>query len=147
MILLKALSRVFPKSKVKVIKSKTPADSMKPYVEQRPWGRFETYTRNQESTVKILYVNAGAQLSLQSHEHRDELWVALDDRVIAEVDGVRRTLKQGETVYVPRGTRHRLAAADIAVRVMEIALGHADENDITRYEDVYGRATEKPEKT
>ena len=46
--------------------------------DQRPWGSFERFTLNEPSTVKLIYVRPGDRLSLQRHEHRDELWVALD---------------------------------------------------------------------
>ena len=45
--------------------------SPKPYREQRPWGEFVEFTRNTPSTVKLINVNAGESLSLQSHENRD----------------------------------------------------------------------------
>lgn len=120
---------------------------MKPSsITEKPWGRFEQFTNNELSTVKIMEVEAGKRLSLQSHQHREEWWIALDDGVIAEVDGVQKILKKGEQVFVPKGSRHRLscAASPIEgapkkVRVLEIAFGEFDEEDIVRYEDDWGR--------
>lgn len=106
---------------------------------ERPWGRFEQFTANELSTVKILEVKAQQRLSLQSHQHREELWAALDDGVIAEIDGKKKYLKAGEKVVVPKGARHRLSSDKGNVRVLEIAFGKFDENDITRYEDDFGR--------
>jgi mannose-6-phosphate isomerase len=42
--------------------------------ERRPWGRFERYTLNEKSTVKLVYVDADKRLSLQYHKHRTEFW-------------------------------------------------------------------------
>lgn len=106
---------------------------------ERPWGRFEQFTANQPSTVKILEVKPQQRLSLQSHQHREELWTALDDGVIAEIEGVKRHLRTGEKVVVPKGAKHRLSSDTENVRVLEIAFGDFDENDITRYEDDFGR--------
>ena len=42
--------------------------------EQRPWGNFERFTLNEKTTVKIITVNAGEELSLQKHNNRTEFW-------------------------------------------------------------------------
>ncbi len=106
---------------------------------ERPWGTFEQFTANEVSTVKILEVKPQQRLSLQSHKHREELWVALDDGVIAEINGSKRYLRKGEKVVVPKEARHRLSSESGTVRVLEIAFGNFDEEDITRYEDDFGR--------
>ncbi|MFB4296634.1 phosphomannose isomerase type II C-terminal cupin domain [Actinomadura sp. NTSP31] len=108
--------------------------------ERRPWGGFEQFTLNEPSTVKIIHVEPGQRLSLQRHRDRDELWVALDPGAVFEVAG-RRTLPEvGERVLIRAGETHRLGSDGPAVRVMEIAFGHFDEDDIERLEDAYGRA-------
>ncbi len=108
--------------------------------EQRPWGDFDKFSENENSTVKIIAINPGKRLSLQSHAAREELWVALDDNAVAEIDGVKRALAAGELAYVPPNVQHRLAAKEKQARVLEIAFGAFDENDIRRYEDDFGRA-------
>lgn len=106
---------------------------------ERPWGNFEQFTANEISTVKILEVKPQQRLSLQSHQHREELWIALDDGVVAEINGIKRYLGKGDKVVVPKEARHRLSSESGTVRVLEIAFGSFDENDITRYEDDFGR--------
>lgn len=108
-------------------------------IDTRPWGKFEQYTHDEISTVKILEVNPGKRNSLQSHKHRDELWVALDDGVVAEINGKTVILKAGERTFIPKQTQHRLGSEAGRVRVLEISFGQFDESDITRYEDDYGR--------
>ncbi len=140
----------FPATKiVDCVSVKSPEDTLKELrkieylnniiVDHRPWGKFEQFTANEVSTVKILEIKAGQRLSLQSHQHREELWVALDEGVIAEVDGKINYLKTGERVFVPKGAKHRLSSEAGAVRVLEIAWGKFDEDDITRCEDDFGR--------
>ncbi|GHE28545.1 hypothetical protein GCM10017673_33700 [Streptosporangium violaceochromogenes] len=107
--------------------------------DERPWGAFERYTFNEASTVKIIDVAPGQRLSLQRHEHRDELWVALDPGAIFEVDGERIEPAVGDRVLIRAGQTHRLGSAGKAVRILEIAFGHFDEDDIERLEDSYGR--------
>jgi mannose-6-phosphate isomerase len=113
------------------------------YREERPWGGFPRPVQNEPCTVKVLTVDPGHRLSLQSHEHRAELWTFLDPGGIAEVDGEERHLGPGEQVWIPVGARHRLATAADApgpVRVLELGFGKFDEDDIVRYDDEYGRA-------
>jgi mannose-6-phosphate isomerase len=85
--------------------------------DERPWGGFRQFAHNALCTVKILTVVDGQLLSLQSHRHRDELWVV-----------------------IPRGARHRVGSVGGTARILEISFGEFDEDDIERYEDVYGRS-------
>lgn len=107
---------------------------------QKPWGRFIRYTLNEPTTVKILEVNEGASLSLQSHNHRDELWVLLAGKATVELEETIHELRELEPFFIPRGTKHRLRAHKVKARILEISFGHFDEEDIIRFEDEYGRA-------
>jgi mannose-6-phosphate isomerase len=107
---------------------------------EKPWGRFEQYTHNTSSTVKVITVQPGGSLSLQYHHGRDELWVVLDEGAEIELGDTIIWPRVGERVFIPRKTVHRLAATgDRAVRILEVSFGEFDENDIVRLEDVYGR--------
>jgi len=109
---------------------------------EKPWGRFEQYTHNALSTVKVITVAPGGTLSLQYHHGRDELWVVLDEGAQIELGETVVRPRAGERVYIPRTTAHRLSATgDAPVRILEISFGEFDEDDIVRLDDVYGRAT------
>jgi mannose-6-phosphate isomerase len=110
-------------------------------IDERPWGRFERYCHNEAVTVKIITVDPGHQLSLQRHESRDELWVALDDGLVVEIDDHTHQAKTGDRFFVRRGQSHRVASPpDRTVRFLEVAFGEFDEADIERLADNYGRA-------
>jgi len=107
---------------------------------EKPWGKFEQYTHNLPSTVKVITVRPSEALSLQYHNGRDELWVALDPGAQVEVGDQSLNLEPEEMVFIPRRTPHRLSAiGEEPVRILEISLGEFDEYDIVRLEDVYGR--------
>ncbi|HEY9524791.1 MAG TPA: phosphomannose isomerase type II C-terminal cupin domain [Thermopolyspora sp.] len=108
--------------------------------DERPWGSFERFTLNEPSTVKIITVDGGQTLSLQRHEHRDELWVALDPGLVFEIDGEATTPEVGDRALIRAGQTHRLRSSGPTARIMEIAFGHFDEDDIERLEDIYGRS-------
>ncbi|MFI6389604.1 phosphomannose isomerase type II C-terminal cupin domain [Nonomuraea sp. NPDC050547] len=108
--------------------------------DDRPWGGFERFTLNEMSTVKIIDVAPGQRLSLQRHTSRDELWVALDPGCVFEIDGERTEPSVGDRVLIRAGQTHRLSSSGPATRILEIAFGHFDEDDIERLEDAYGRS-------
>jgi|SRR3989344_6084242 len=110
----------------------------RPLLDIRPWGKFEEYAHNEKVTVKIITVKKGGILSLQSHKHRKELWVALDLGLTAVI-GKKKKLRVGQMMWIPKGAKHRIMSSRNA-RFLEISFGKFDENDIRRYEDVYGRA-------
>jgi mannose-6-phosphate isomerase len=111
-----------------------------PVEDLRPWGRFRQYTLNEPTTVKLITVEAGQVLSLQRHQHRDELWIVLDDTIWVELDGEQVPTRAGDEHFIPRGTLHRVGAEDGVGRFVEIAFGAFDEDDIERLDDAYGRS-------
>jgi mannose-6-phosphate isomerase-like protein (cupin superfamily) len=108
--------------------------------EIRPWGDFERLTLNEKSTVKLITVNPGEELSLQQHEHRDEVWRIVRGSGTITIGGQKSDVKPGESYFVKRGTKHRVAGGLEGLQFLEIALGDFDEHDIVRFEDRYGRS-------
>lgn len=106
----------------------------------RPWGNFERFTLNEKSTVKIITVNAGESISLQTHEHRDEFWHVIKGSGIIHIGTTAHEAREGENVFCPRHTEHRVEGGPNGTVFLEIAFGDFDENDIERLEDRYGRA-------
>lgn len=106
---------------------------------KKPWGGFSQYAFNEQCTVKIIEVKKGETLSLQSHKNRDELWIALDEGLKIEIDCECCGSKPGGEYFIPKGSKHRLSSIDRDARLLEVSFGEFDEDDITRYEDKYGR--------
>jgi mannose-6-phosphate isomerase len=122
-------------------RGRPPARAPELVVSERPWGRFTQYCLNEPTTVKIIEVGAGCELSLQRHRHRAELWIPLDPTLQVEVDGRVWRPAVEEPVWIPAGSTHRLSAPDErGGRVLEVGFGHFDEDDIERLSDRYGRA-------
>ncbi|HVX02123.1 MAG TPA: phosphomannose isomerase type II C-terminal cupin domain, partial [Nitrososphaera sp.] len=111
--------------------------------EERPWGWFEQFNRNDPCTVKLIHVKAGSRLSLQYHEKRSEFWKVVKGPAIIHIDGKKFTGKSGDEFQIPTRAKHRLAAKSTSdVILLEISYGHFDEDDIIRIEDDYGRTKE-----
>jgi mannose-1-phosphate guanylyltransferase / mannose-6-phosphate isomerase len=91
--------------------------------------------------IKTMIRKPQQKLSLQMHHHRCEFWVII--KGCAEVvvgDGVHR-IDAGNCVFIPQETVHRLINHDESdVEIFEIQNGsYLEEDDIIRYDDVYGR--------
>ncbi|PLX27718.1 mannose-6-phosphate isomerase [Candidatus Parcubacteria bacterium] len=107
--------------------------------EERPWGEFFQLSFNEISTSKVLVVEPYQRLSLQSHQKRDELWMAICGKPRVENNGKVIFLKQFDTVLIPAGSEHRLSAHEDKVVLIEVSFGEFDENDEVRHEDDYNR--------
>lgn len=108
--------------------------------EERPWGNFERFTLNEKTTVKIITVNAGESISLQTHEHRDEFWRVLKGSGVITVGEKEIYSGVGDVSFIPRNTAHRVLGGPEGLVFLEISFGEFDENDEARLEDKYGRA-------
>jgi mannose-1-phosphate guanylyltransferase/mannose-6-phosphate isomerase len=105
----------------------------------RPWGNFKQFACNEECAVKIITVEPNQTLSKQAHKKRDELWVIIDDGLRVELDDKIINPKPGDEIVILREVTHRLSSLGKKGRVLEISFGYFDEDDIERFEDVYGR--------
>jgi mannose-6-phosphate isomerase len=113
------------------------------FVAERPWGQFQQFVQNSPVTVKIITVEPGHRLSLQTHGHRDEMWHVLDVPIHVEVGDREWDAQVGEQVWVPSGAKHRLGNPGTRPgRLLEIAFGDFDESDIERLQDDYARAAD-----
>ena len=109
------------------------------YREERPWGCFEQFTKNEISSVKILTINPFQKLSFQYHEKREEFWKFLDNKARVYLDDKIIEVNLDSEIFIPRYARHRIEAYGLPVRLLEIAFGEFDEADIVRLDDIYKR--------
>lgn len=111
-----------------------------PFNIERPWGNFRQFTKNTPTTVKIITVAPDQILSLQSHTKRTEFWRVIVGGGFVEIGELRESVQVGDERLIPLGAKHRMQAGASGMQILEIAFGDFDEEDITRYEDKYGRA-------
>ncbi|MCP4936740.1 MAG: mannose-1-phosphate guanylyltransferase/mannose-6-phosphate isomerase [bacterium] len=130
---------------VKAIVDKLQASGRTEAVEHRrvyrPWGWYEQLSAGNRFQVKVLMVNPGAQLSLQSHYHRAEHWVVVSGTAEVRVGDKISLLSENESTYIPIGTLHRLGnPGKLPAMLIEVQSGsYLGEDDIERYEDDFGR--------
>ena len=127
---------------------------------ERPWGCYQEIFSNENEHVdqeditndypiedlynfkiKILKVNRNSRLSLQSHDFRSEHWVIVKGQAEVIVEEDKLTLSKNQHIYIPKGSKHRITniGRDVLVLVETQIGDYLGEDDITRYQDDYGR--------
>ncbi|MCF6264287.1 MAG: mannose-1-phosphate guanylyltransferase/mannose-6-phosphate isomerase [Xanthomonadales bacterium] len=108
----------------------------------RPWGYFTVLEDANDCKVKRLVVKPGCVLSLQRHQRRSEHWTVVAGTARVRVGDEEFSLKANQSTYIPVDTMHRLEnAEDEDLHLIEVQTGdYFGEDDIERFEDVYGRS-------
>jgi mannose-6-phosphate isomerase-like protein (cupin superfamily) len=107
----------------------------------RPWGFFKVVYEESDKKVKILSVNPNGILSKQSHKYRKEDWIVLSGVAEIEINNSWYRLLPDQKITINIGDVHRVKNTSLKqLNILEIQTGsYLGEDDITRYEDEYGR--------
>jgi len=106
-----------------------------------PWGTYTVLEDADNYKIKRIVVKQGAALSLQMHHHRSEHWIVVSGTARV-VNGDRDLLvATNESTYIPAGHKHRLEnPGKMDLVMIEVQSGaYLREDDIVRFDDVYGR--------
>jgi len=109
---------------------------------EKPWGHELIWAVSETYCGKLLFVKAGAALSLQFHNEKDESWLVQSGRAKLELGDVGQPVLNEEVIsagaafrYRP-GTVHRITALEDTT-ILEVSTPQLD--DVVRLEDHYGR--------
>lgn len=108
----------------------------------RPWGFYTVIAAGKGFQTKIIHVNPGQKLSVQSHNYRSEHWVVLSGTAKVVLESKDYILSPGHSIDIPVKAIHSLQNPfNEDVEIIEVQKGDIlSEDDIIRYEDMYGRA-------
>jgi mannose-1-phosphate guanylyltransferase/mannose-6-phosphate isomerase len=111
----------------------------------RPWGWYDSIEMGEYFQVKRLHVKPSAKLSLQMHQKRAEHWVVVSGTATVTNGKETFNLNKGESTYIPVGVTHSLEnGTNLPLEIIEVQSGtYLGEDDITRFEDIYGRIKNK----
>lgn len=129
------------KELVAEIKKRNPEMANVHTTAHRPWGTYTILEENTGYKVKQITVRPGAKLSLQYHHHRSEHWIVVSGIATVTVDDKTVDLKQNESTYIPKESKHRLAnntAEDLILIEAQVGT-YLGEDDIVRLQDDYKR--------
>lgn len=107
----------------------------------RPWGFYTVLAQGKGFLTKLIHVGTGQKLSVQSHNHRSEHWVVLSGTAKVLLEGEEHILNTGSSIDIPLKAIHSLQNPyEEELEIIEVQLGELlIEDDIVRYEDIYGR--------
>ena len=107
----------------------------------RPWGTYTVLEQGTHFKIKRIEVKPGASLSLQMHHHRSEHWIVVSGMARVQNGQQGMFVQTNESTYIPAGHKHRLENPGLLPLVMiEVQSGeYLGEDDIVRFDDVYGR--------
>ncbi|AQT93356.1 mannose-1-phosphate guanylyltransferase/mannose-6-phosphate isomerase [Pseudomonas azotoformans] len=107
----------------------------------RPWGMYDSIDNGERYQVKRITVKPGEKLSVQMHHHRAEHWIVVSGT--ARVTNGEKTylVTENQSTYIPIGQVHALENPGmIPLELIEVQSGsYLGEDDIVRFEDIYGR--------
>jgi len=108
----------------------------------RPWGWYDSIEQGKYFQVKRLHIDPKAKLSIQRHQKRSEHWVLVSGNVIATKGENDYAMREGDSIFIPKGEIHSLYnPKDEYAEIIEVQSGfYLGEDDIERFEDIYGRA-------
>ncbi len=109
----------------------------------RPWGSYTHLVEDKRWQVKKIEVKPGGSLSLQMHHHRSEHWTVVEGTAKVEINGKIFILSENQSTFIPLGAKHRLSnPGQIYLSLIEVQSGeYLGEDDIVRFDDIYGRQT------
>lgn len=107
----------------------------------RPWGFYTVIAEGKGFISKIIHVNPGQKLSVQSHTYRSEHWVVLTGMAKVVLESKEHILSPGHSVDIAVKEIHSLQNPfEEDLEIIEVQKGDIlSEDDIIRYEDMYGR--------
>lgn len=107
----------------------------------RPWGFYTVIAEGKGFISKIIHVNPGQKLSVQSHNYRSEHWVVLTGMAKVVLESKEHILSPGHSVDIAVKEIHSLQNPfEEDLEIIEVQKGDIlSEDDIIRYEDMYGR--------
>ena len=107
----------------------------------RPWGKYDSVDNGERFQVKRITVKPGAKLSVQMHHHRAEHWIVVSGTAKVQIDNTEQYVTENESVYIPITSVHSLEnPGKVDLELIEVQSGsYLGEDDIVRFEDLYGR--------
>ncbi|WP_288405847.1 mannose-1-phosphate guanylyltransferase/mannose-6-phosphate isomerase, partial [uncultured Acinetobacter sp.] len=107
----------------------------------RPWGKYDSIDHAERYQVKRITVKPGQKLSIQMHHHRSEHWIVVNGTAKIHKGKESFLLTENQSTYIPLGEIHALEnPGKLPLELIEVQSGsYLGEDDIVRFEDLYGR--------
>ncbi|MGC1878459.1 MAG: mannose-1-phosphate guanylyltransferase/mannose-6-phosphate isomerase [Rhabdochlamydiaceae bacterium] len=133
------------KALVEELKKRNAKEPFENLTSHRPWGKFTILEEGNRYKIKRIVVDPGQRLSLQMHYHRSEHWIVVKGTAKVTIGDKEMLVHENESIFVPKSEMHRLENPGmIGLELIEVQVGeYVGEEDIVRFDDIYGRQTSK----
>jgi len=107
----------------------------------RPWGFYKTVWLCPESQVKVITIFPNEELSLQSHNLREEHWIVVKGSGEVILNDTVLNVFSGSYIYISKESKHQIKNnSNSNIVFCEVQLGeYFGEDDINRFYDKYDR--------
>lgn len=89
---------------------------------EKSWGSFRVLDIENESLTIKVTLNAGHGMNYHAHEYRNEVWTVIRGEGKAVIDGAECSVKAGDVLEMPAGTKHTVTATT-TLEIVEVQLG------------------------
>lgn len=89
---------------------------------EKSWGSFRVLDIENESLTIKVTLNAGHGMNYHAHEYRNEVWTVIRGDGKAVIDGAECSVKAGDVLEMPAGTKHTVTATT-TLEIVEVQLG------------------------
>ena len=89
---------------------------------EKSWGSFKVIDIDKTSMTIKVTLNEGHRMNYHSHQRRDEVWTVIAGEGRAVVDGMERSVKEGDVITMAAGCRHTVIA-ETELKLIEVQLG------------------------
>ena len=89
---------------------------------EKSWGSYRVLDVEEESLTIKVTLNPGSRMNYHSHARRDEVWTVVSGTGSAVLDGQKRSIRPGDVLTMPAGTRHTVSA-ETELKIIEVQLG------------------------
>ncbi len=107
----------------------------------RPWGSYTLLEHGERFKIKRLVIKPGAKISLQRHCNRSEHWIVVAGMAEVTCEDEVFLVNSNESTYIKAGKKHRVSnPGKVPLVIIEVQSGdYLGEDDIVRFDDMYGR--------
>lgn len=92
----------------------------------QPWGYIETF----EEGVKRIVIDPAGTVAPRRHMHHAAHWIVLKGTASTTVEGIERTVREGESLHVPKAAKYQLAnLSNVPLEIIEVRTGTASGQD------------------
>lgn len=129
------------KEVVEMLKERKRKEVIEHTTTYRPWGSYTVLEEGQRYKIKRIVVKPAQKLSHQLHYHRSEHWIIVKGTARVTIGKTTSLVHENESTYVPKSTGHRLEnPGKVPLEMIEVQNGeYVGEDDIIRFNDIYGR--------